>query len=153
MVQAPIQIPCHAHGGASRWNDKERAARSTHMDVRFRDAGVSFRNDSSGRGARIPSAMAIRRIRSDVDRTRRFLGAVFMAIATWLIVWIAIVVCQAGRIRVAGIVSLALLGGLLYFSLRLLRPKDVFDIDVERREYVVIRDGRRAGKGPLDDLG
>lgn len=97
--------------------------------------------------------MAIRRIRSDVDRTRLFLGAVFMAIATWLIVWITIVVFQAGRIRVAGIVYLALLGGLFYLGLRLLRPKDVFDIDVERREYVVIRGGRRAGKGPLDDLG
>jgi hypothetical protein len=97
--------------------------------------------------------MAVQRVRSDVDRTRLFLGAVFMAIATWLIAWIAILVFQAGRIRVAGLVYLAILGGLFYLGLRLLRPKDVFDIDVERREYVVFRNGKRAGKGPLDALG
>jgi len=97
--------------------------------------------------------MAVQRVRSDVDRTRLFVGAVFIAIATMLIVWLAHAVFQAGRIRVAGLVYLALFSGLFYLGLRLLRPKDVFDIDVERREYVVIRDGRPAGKGPLDALG
>jgi hypothetical protein len=76
-----------------------------------------------------------------------------MAIATLFIVWIALVVFRAGRIRVAGLVYLALFAGLFYLGRRLLRPKDVFDIDEDRREYVVIRDGKRAGKGPLDALG
>src|SRR6185503_5177043 len=47
----------------------------------------------------------------------------------------------------------ALLGGLFYLGLRLIRPKDLFEIDVERRTYTVIRDGKRAGSGSLDELG
>jgi hypothetical protein len=97
--------------------------------------------------------MAVQRVRSDVDRTRLFVGAVFIAVATVLIVWLARAVFQAGRIRVAGLVYLALFSGLFYLGLRLLRPKDVFDIDVERREYVVIRNGVKAGAGSLDELG
>jgi len=97
--------------------------------------------------------MAVQRVRSDVDRTRLVVGAVFIAIATVLIVWLARAVFQAGRIRVAGLVYLALFGGLFYLGLRLLRPKDVFDIDVERRTYTVIRNGAKAGAGSLDELG
>jgi len=94
--------------------------------------------------------MAVHRYRSDVDRTRRGAGWIFIAIAVGLAAWLTIL---AGRLTVTGMVFYALLGGLFYLGLRLIRPKDLFEIDVERRTYTVIRDGKRAGSGSLDELG
>ena len=97
--------------------------------------------------------MAVQRFRSDTDRTRLGAGWIFMALAAGLTGWIASVEIQAGRINVTGIVFYALLGGLFYMGLRLIRPKDLFEIDAERRTYVVIRNGTKAGSGSLDALG
>jgi hypothetical protein len=97
--------------------------------------------------------MAVQRFRSDVDRTRRVLGAIFIVLALFLIQWLVRVDIAARRVTVAALVYFALFGGLFYLGLRLLRPKDLFEIDAERRTYTVIRDGRKAGAGPLDDLG
>ena len=97
--------------------------------------------------------MAVQRFRSDVDRTRRVLGGIFIALALFLIQWLVRVDIAARRVTVTALVFFALFGGLFYLGLRLLRPKDLFEIDVERRTYTVIRDGAKAGSGPLDDLG
>ncbi len=97
--------------------------------------------------------MAVQRFRSEVDRTRRVVGAIFIALALALIQWLVRVEIAAGRVSVTALVYFALFGGLFYLGLRLLRPKDLFEIDVERRTYTVIRDGAKAGSGPLDDLG
>jgi len=97
--------------------------------------------------------MAVQRFRSEVDRTRRVLGAIFIALALFFIQWLVRVEIAAGRVTVTALVYFALLGGLFYLGLRLLRPKDLFEIDAERRTYTVIRDGTKAGAGPLDDLG
>ena len=94
--------------------------------------------------------MASQRYLSDTDRTRLVAGWVFMAVAIGLAGWLALL---AGRVNVTGLVFYALLAGLFYVGLRLIRPKNLFEIDAERREYVVIRDGKRAGQGPLDALG
>jgi hypothetical protein len=98
-------------------------------------------------------AMAVQRFRSEVDRTRRVLGAIFVVLALFLIQWVVRVEIAARRVTVAALVYLALFGGLFYLGLRLLRPKDLFEIDAERRTYTVIRNGTKAGAGPLDDLG
>src|SRR5713226_2675028 len=97
--------------------------------------------------------MAVQRFRSEVDRTRRVLGAIFIALALVLIQWLVRVEIAAGRVTVTALVFFALFGALFYLGLRLLRPKDLFEIDVERRTYSVIRDGKPSGSGPLDDLG
>ena len=97
--------------------------------------------------------MAAQRFRSEVDRTRRVLGCAFTALALLLMVWLVRVEIRAGRVSVTALVMLTLFAGLFYVGLRLLRPKDLFEIDVERRTYTVIRDGAKAGSGPLDDLG
>ncbi len=97
--------------------------------------------------------MAVLLFRPDVDRTRRAAGWIFIAVAVVLaggLVWLDI---AAGRVTVTALVLFALLGGLFYLGLRLTRPKDLFEIDVEQRTYSVIRDGKRSGSGPLDDLG
>ena len=81
------------------------------------------------------------------------MGAIFIAVALVLaggLVWLEV---EAAHITVTALVLFALLGGLFYLGLRLLRPKDLFEIDVERRTYSVIRDGKPSGSGPLDDLG
>ena len=101
---------------------------------------------------RIRSAMAVQRFRSDVDRTRRAVGATLVGLTLVLGVWIVRVEIALGRISVTAAVFFLLFGGLSYLGLRLLRPRDLFDIDVERRTYTVIRDGAKAGAGPLDDL-
>jgi hypothetical protein len=97
--------------------------------------------------------MAAQRFRSDVDRTRLAVGGTLVAIALLLTVWLVRVEIRAGRVSVTALVMLTLFAGLFYLGLRLLRPKDLFEIDVERRTYTVIRDGTKAGAGPLDDLG
>jgi hypothetical protein len=94
--------------------------------------------------------MAVQRFRSDVDRTRRGAGWIFMALAVGLAGWLALL---AGRVNTTGIVFYALMAGLFYLGLRLTRPKNLFEIDAERRTYVVIRNGTNAGSGPLDALG
>jgi len=97
--------------------------------------------------------MAVQRFRSEVDRTRRVLGCLFIPLALALAVWLVRVEMAAEQVSVTALVFFALFGGLFYLGLRLLRPKDLFEIDVERRTYSVIRDGKPAGSGPLDDLG
>jgi hypothetical protein len=97
--------------------------------------------------------MAVQRFRSDVDRTRRGMGAIFIAVALVLaggLVWLEV---EAAHVTVTALVLFALLGGLFYLGLRLLRPKDLFEIDVERRTYTVIRNGSKAGSGSVDALG
>jgi hypothetical protein len=94
--------------------------------------------------------MAVQRFRSDVDRTRRGAGWIFMAIAVGLASWLALL---AGRVNATGIVFYAVMAGLFYLGLHLTRPKNLFEIDAERRTYVVIRNGTNAGSGPLDALG
>jgi hypothetical protein len=97
--------------------------------------------------------MAVQRFRSDVDRTRLAVGGFLIAIALLLTVWLVRVEIRAGRVSVTALVMLTLFAGFFYLGLRLFRPKDLFEIDVERRTYTVIRDGAKAGSGPLDDLG
>jgi hypothetical protein len=102
---------------------------------------------------RIRSAMAVQRFRSDTDRTRLVAGWIFMAVAVGLAGWLAELEFLSRRITGTALVVYALLGGLFYMGRRLIRPKNLFDIDVERRTYVVIRNGTKAGSGPLDALG
>jgi len=102
---------------------------------------------------RIRSAMAVQRFRSDVDRTRLAVGGTLVVITLLLLIWLVRVEIAAGRVSVTAAVFFLLFGGLFYVGLRLFRPKDLFEIDLERRTYTVIRDGAKAGSGPLDDLG
>ena len=97
--------------------------------------------------------MAVQRYRSEVDRTRRAVGGFLVPFALLLLVWLVRVEIRAGRVSVTAAVFFLLFAGLFYLGLRLFRPKDLFEIDVERRTYTVIRDGAKAGSGPLDDLG
>jgi len=70
--------------------------------------------------------MAVQRFRSEVDRTRRVLGAIFVALALFLIQWLVRVEIAARQVTVTALVYFALFGGLFYLGLRLLRPKDLF---------------------------
>src|SRR4051812_10885732 len=90
--------------------------------------------------------MAVQRFLGDVDRTRRGAGWIFMAAALGPaggLVWLEIL---GGRVTVTALVLFALLAGLFYLGLRLTRPRDFFEIDAERREYSVTRDGKRSGQ-------
>jgi hypothetical protein len=100
-----------------------------------------------------PLAMAMQRFLSDVDRTRRGAGWIFMAAALGLAGGLVRLEIQGGRVSVTALVLFALLAGLFYLGLRLTRARDFFEIDVERREYSVTRGGKRSGKGALDALG
>jgi hypothetical protein len=97
--------------------------------------------------------MAVQRFLTDVDRTRRGAGAIFMAVAVGLAGWIASIEIRAGRVNGTGLVAYALLGGLGYLGWRLFQPKNFFEIDVQQRTYSVFRNGTKSGSGPLDALG
>jgi hypothetical protein len=97
--------------------------------------------------------MAPRLIRSDVDRTRLFLGWMFLSMSTILAGALAWFDIRAGRVTVTGVVFFAIFGGLFFLGRRLLRPRESFAIDAEQRTYAVIRKGVPAESGPLDDLG
>src|SRR5438876_7104792 len=51
--------------------------------------------------------MAVQRFRSEVDRTRRVLGAILIALALVLIQWLIRVEITAGRVTVTALESLA----------------------------------------------
>ena len=60
--------------------------------------------------------MAVQRFRSEVDRTRRVVGAIFIALALALIQWLVRVEIAAGRVSVTALVYFALFGGLFYLT-------------------------------------
>lgn len=97
--------------------------------------------------------MAIQRFRGDVDRTRLVAGWIFIALAVWLGAWVLQQEFRAGRINITGLVFDALVAGIFYMGWRLTRPRDLFDIDLQNRTYTAIRNGVKAGSGPLDALG
>jgi len=97
--------------------------------------------------------MAVQRFRSETEQTRLVLGAILMAFAVGFAAFIAALEIRARRVNVTGIVFYAILYGIFALGRRLFRPRDLFEIDVEHRTYAVIRNGQRAGSGPLDALG
>ena len=98
--------------------------------------------------------MAVQRFLSDVDRTRRGAGLIFIAFGAAPLAWLVWHAFALGRVTITTLVFGALLAGLVALGLRLiLHHEAVIDVDLDGRRYTVIRDGKEAASGPLDELG
>jgi hypothetical protein len=90
----------------------------------------------------------------DVDRTRWRVGWLFLVVGglgAAALVWRA---AAAGRVTVTSVVLLAMAGGLVAWGRRLaLQPDVVLEVDLGTRTYALVRKGRRAAEGPIEDLG
>ena len=96
---------------------------------------------------------SIQRFLPDVDRTRWRAGWLFLIVGglgAGALLWAA---ASAGRVTIAMLVLLALAAGLAAWGRRLaLKPDVVLEVDLGTRAYALLREGRRAAAGPLDEL-
>ena len=98
--------------------------------------------------------MAVQRFFPDVQRTRRAAGLLFIALGVLPVAWFSWSAIARGRFNVTTLVFIALPAALAAWGLRLaLRHEVVVEVDLDQRTYLVIRDGKPGGSGPLDDLG
>jgi hypothetical protein len=94
------------------------------------------------------------RFRPDVERTRWRAGWLFLGLGGLAVAALLWRVATAGRVTVTSLVVLALAAGLVVWGMRLAFASEaVFEVDVDKRTYVLIRDGRRAAAGALEELG
>jgi hypothetical protein len=96
--------------------------------------------------------MAVKRFHSDTDRVRRVAGAVMTVLATGAIGlagWIAIL----NGVSVGLLFFLLVPAGLIAWTIWLFKVSAALDVDLEQRRYTLIRNGRKAGEGALDELG
>ena len=98
--------------------------------------------------------MAVQRFLPDVERTRRAAGLVGLAVGALGDTWLVWRVAATGRVTVTTVVFFALTTALAAWGVLLaFRPAVVLEVDPDTRTYAVIRDGKRSGSGPLDELG
>ena len=98
--------------------------------------------------------MAVQRFLPDVERTRRAAGFIFIAVGVLIVACLSWFVMAAGRINVTTIVFMALAAALAVWGVRLaFRHAVVIEVDLGKRTYTIIRDGKPGGSGPLDGLG
>lgn len=101
----------------------------------------------------IPAVTSIQRFLPDVDRTRWRAGWLFLIVGGLGAAALVARGAATGRITVASFVLLALAGGLVAWGRRLaLKPDVVLEVDLGTRAYALIREGRRAAQGPLEEL-
>lgn len=90
----------------------------------------------------------------DVERTRWQGGWFFAtlgALAAAALLWRAV---AAGRVNTTSLVLFTVAGALFAWGLRLILVRDdAVEVDLDRRTYVLTRDGRPAAARALDDLG
>jgi hypothetical protein len=98
--------------------------------------------------------VAVQRFLPDVDRTRRAAGIIFLAVfglLASLVCWAAIVF---GRVTVTTIVFVVIPAALAALGARFAFVRDVvIDVDPDQRRYSVLRRGKPAASGSLEDLG
>jgi hypothetical protein len=98
--------------------------------------------------------VAVQRFLTDVERTRRNAGWVLLALAGFVTAALAYGSFVSGRVTVTTIVFIAVFAGLSALAARLAFRRDVvIEIDLDQRRYTVIRRGKPAAAGALDDLG
>src|SRR5688572_27500211 len=98
--------------------------------------------------------MAVQRFLPDVDRTQRTAGVIFLSVGGLIAVLVAWGAFVFGRVTVTTIVFIVIPAALAALGARLaFRRHVVIEVDLEQRRYAVIRKGKPAASGALDDLG
>jgi hypothetical protein len=96
----------------------------------------------------------VQRFLPDVDRTRWRAGWLFLIVGGLGAAALVGRAAMTGRASVTSFVLLALAAGLVAWGRRLaLKPDVVLELDLGTRSYALLREGRRAAAGSLEELG